>query len=69
MIAVGNPKSVSICSKEILFGNWATGRYAWEFTNMWMFPESIPAKDGQRLKNWEATQAGAGGSLQYPERK
>ena len=57
----GNQRSVSICSKEILFGDWTPGRYAWEFANMQMLSEPIPAKGGQRIWSWEATQAGEGG--------
>ena len=44
--------------QEMLFGDWTPGRYAWEFANMKMLPEPIPAKGGQRIWNWEATQAG-----------
>lgn len=43
-----------ISGKEILFGNWTPGRYAWEFANMTMLPEPIPAKGKQRLWEWEA---------------
>ncbi|UWG96803.1 ASCH domain-containing protein [Dehalobacter sp. DCM] len=39
--------------QEIMFGNWTPGRYAWEFTNMQVLLEPIPAKGGQRLWNWE----------------
>jgi len=38
---------------EWLFGNWTPGRYAWEFANMTMLPEPIPAKGHQQLWNWE----------------
>lgn len=51
----GNFKSVSIISKETLFGDWKPGRYAWEFVNMQMLPEPIPAKGGQRIWNWEGS--------------
>lgn len=37
--------------KEILFGDWTPGRYAWEFASMTMLPEPIPAKGKQGL--WE----------------
>lgn len=57
----GNFKSISICEKETLFGDWTPGRYAWEFASMQLLPESMPAKGGQRLWNWEPTQAGEGG--------
>lgn len=53
----GNLTSVSLCSKEILFGDWTHGRYAWEFANMTMLPEPIPAKGGQRIWNWEGGEA------------
>jgi hypothetical protein len=51
---------VSIYGNELLFGDWTTGRYAWEFSDMKMLPEPIPARGGQRIWNWndEATQAG-----------
>ena len=39
--------------KEIFFGDWTPGRYAWEFTNMCMLPEPIPAKGKQGLWNWD----------------
>lgn len=40
--------------KEILFGDWTPGRYAWELTNVKMLPEPIMVKGKQRLWNWEA---------------
>ena len=39
--------------QEMLFGDWTPGRYAWEFSNMKMLNEPIPAKGGQRIWNWE----------------
>lgn len=39
--------------QELLFGDWTPGRYAWEFANMQLLPEPIPAKGKQRLWNWE----------------
>lgn len=39
--------------REILFGDWTPGRYAWEFANMTMLPEPIPTKGMQRIWNWE----------------
>ena len=41
--------------KEILFGDWTPGRYAWEFKNMMLLPKPIPAKGAQRLWNWDET--------------
>lgn len=38
---------------ELLFGDFTPGRYAWEFANMKMLPEPIPAKGRQGLWNWE----------------
>lgn len=42
--------------QEKMFGDWTPGRYAWEFRNMIMLPEPIPAKGHQRLWNWEDVQ-------------
>jgi len=39
--------------QELLFGDWTPGCYAWEFANMTMLPEPIPAKGRQGLWNWE----------------
>lgn len=39
--------------KEILFGDWTPGRYAWEFKNMMLLPKPIPAKGKQGLWNWD----------------
>lgn len=39
--------------QELLFGDWTPGRYAWEFVNIKMLPEPIPAKGHQGLWNWE----------------
>jgi len=46
----GNP---CVSGNELLFGDWTPGRYAWEFANMTMLPEPIPARGRQRLWNWE----------------
>jgi hypothetical protein len=40
---------------ELLFGDWEPGRFAWEFANMKMLPEPIPAKGAQGLWNWEVS--------------
>lgn len=42
-----------VTGNEVLFGDWTPGRYAWEFANMNMLPEPIPAKGKQGLWNWE----------------
>lgn len=39
--------------KEMLFGDWTPGRYAWELSNIQMLSEPIRAKGKQRLWNWE----------------
>lgn len=41
-------------SKEHLLGYYATGRFAWELTDVKMLDEPIPAKGQQGLWNWEA---------------
>jgi len=38
---------------ELLFGDWKPGRYAWEFKNMQLLPEPIPAKGMQGLWKWK----------------
>lgn len=39
--------------KEIAFGYWTPGMYAWELRNVKILPEPIPAKGNQGLWNWE----------------
>jgi hypothetical protein len=39
--------------KELLFGDWTPGRYAWEFKNMKVLDVPIPVKGAQRIWNWE----------------
>jgi len=39
--------------EELLFGDWQIGRYAWEFANINMLSEPVPAKGYQRLWKWE----------------
>lgn len=41
-----------IQGEELLFGDWTAGRCAWEFENMKMLPEPIPAKGAQRIWEW-----------------
>lgn len=38
---------------ELLFGDWTPGRFAWEFANMRLLPEPIPARGKQGLWTWE----------------
>jgi len=38
--------------REMLFGDWAPGRYAWELANVQLLPEPIPAKGQQGMWNW-----------------
>lgn len=42
--------------KEIAFGDWTPGRYAWEFANVKILPEPIPAKGKQGLWEWRDDQ-------------
>ena len=37
---------------ELLFGDWSPGMYAWEFRNMKILDNPIPAKGGMRLWDW-----------------
>lgn len=46
--------------REMIFGNWTPGRYAWEIANIKLLDTPIPAKGKQGLWNWEAAQAGKG---------
>ena len=39
--------------KEMLFGDWTPGRYAWELANVKLLEKPILAKGQQRLWNWE----------------
>lgn len=39
--------------RELLFGDWTPGRYAWEFTNMKLLDQPVPAKGRQGLWKWE----------------
>lgn len=41
-----------ITGDEFLFGDWTPGRYAWEFKNMKILSEPIPAKGKQRIWEW-----------------
>jgi hypothetical protein len=49
----GNPYNVAITGNELLFGDYAPGRYAWELTNVKPLPEPIPARGKQGIWNWE----------------
>lgn len=40
-------------AREVLFGDWSSGRYAWEIVNVRMLPEPIPVKGKQGLWNWD----------------
>lgn len=42
-----------ISPQEYLFGNYRTGRYAWEIVNVKMLDEPVPARGKQGLWNWE----------------
>lgn len=45
-------KTNIIQGNELLFGDWTPGRYAWEFANVQLLPEPIPANGKQGLWNW-----------------
>ncbi|MFV0353479.1 MAG: hypothetical protein ACK5JF_14430 [Oscillospiraceae bacterium] len=40
--------------KELMFGDWTPGRYAWEITNVKILDNPIPEKGAQRLWTWDA---------------
>ncbi len=42
-----------ISYKELIFGEWAPGRYAWEIANVKMLDNPIPASGKQGLWNWD----------------
>jgi hypothetical protein len=46
-------RAITIYPPELEFGDWTTGRYAWELANVKMLPEPIPVKGMQRLWNWD----------------
>ena len=41
--------SFDVKGDELVFGDWTAGRYAWEFANMDLLPEPIPAKGEPRI--------------------
>lgn len=41
-----------ITGDESLFGDWTSGRYAWEFVNITILPEPISVKGARRIWNW-----------------
>ncbi len=45
-------KTNIIDGKEILFGDWTPGRYAWEFANVQLLSEPVPTKGRQGLWEW-----------------
>lgn len=52
-VAVLYSKNENVVGNELHFGDFATGRYAWDLTDVRRLPEPIPAKGQQRLWNWE----------------
>ena len=55
-VSINHPdfnKYIIPTEQEMLFGDWTTGRYAWEVKNVKILPEPISAKGHQRLWNWE----------------
>jgi len=48
-----------LCKRELIFGNYEDGRYAWSMQVIEKFERPIPAKGNRMLWNWEreATQA------------
>lgn len=45
-----------IRGNEIFFGDWTEGRFAWEFVNVTILPEPVPAKGKQGFWNWEGAE-------------
>ena len=46
-------KTITPTDMEMLYGDWAPGRYAWQIENVKMLPEPIPCKGQQGLWKWE----------------
>lgn len=44
-----------LCERELLFGNYEEGRYAWHLTLVKRFETPIPAKGNRLLWNWPVT--------------
>lgn len=42
-----------LCERELIFGNYESGRYAWFFEMVERFDTPIPAKGNRLLWNWE----------------
>lgn len=42
-----------LCERELIFGNYQPGRYAWFFEMVEQFETPIPAKGRQLLWNWK----------------
>ena len=51
-----NGKEIIIYGHELMFGNFGHGRYAWEFKNMELLPNPIPAKGKQGLWDWNESE-------------
>ena len=47
------PLNTNDNKREMLFGDWTPGRYAWELANVRLLPKPIRAKGAQRLWNWD----------------
>jgi hypothetical protein len=41
-----------LCQRELIFGNYADGRYAWFFEPVVTFNPAVPAKGNRLLWNW-----------------
>jgi hypothetical protein len=44
-----------LCERELLFGNYEEGRYAWHLALVKRFDVPIPAKGNRLLWNWKVT--------------
>lgn len=45
----------SISKQQASLSDWQPGQYAWEFINMKMLDNPIPAKGAQRIWNWQGS--------------
>ena len=52
----GNPVNPVICSDQLPYGDFGSGRYMWLLTNIEPLPTPILARGHQRLWNWDDEQ-------------
>jgi hypothetical protein len=55
LVAIERAERVAgiLCQRELIFGNYEEGRYAWFFEMVEKFDDPIPAKGNRMLWNWK----------------